>query len=176
MNEPILAGIQFEDGEDVDTFLQLVVDRTQNFGKKVCGAIQSRGHKNGDCQCSDMDLKTIGSDKLFRISQPLGRSSKGCRLHPGALAECCAFLENEVQTGCDLLVLNRFGRGEADGRGFRDLIVTALELDVPVLIAFRAAYAAPWQDFSDGFAREFPLDLPAVEEWLAKVSAQLKAA
>ena len=56
-----------------------------------------------------MDLTSIGSKRVFRISQPLGRGSHGCRLHPGALAECSAFLGSELDAGADLLILNHYG-------------------------------------------------------------------
>jgi hypothetical protein len=116
-----------------------------------------------------MDLTTISSERMFRISQPLGNGSRGCRLHPGALAECAAFLETELHTGADLLVLNRFGRGEAEGRGFRDLICTALMLDVPVLTAVRAPYDEDWAVFSADMGCRLSQDLEDVLRWVSHI-------
>ena len=130
------------------------------------GVLQSRGAADGECHCRDMDLQVIGSNKVFRISQSLGQGSGGCRLHPGALAECCAFLEQQLLDGADLLVLNRFGKGESDGRGFRDLISLAMTLEIPVLTAVRPTYLAAWQEFSDGCGTTLPFSPGCVEEWI----------
>ena len=104
----------------------------------------------------DMDLKVIGSHANFRISQSLGKGSSGCRLNPGALAECSAFLQNEISRGCDLLVLNRFGKGESEGRGFRDLISLALANNIPVLTAVRPAYKVSFEEFAGEFGLVIP--------------------
>lgn len=159
-----LAAIPFETG-DIDGCLAEVARRLDARDLRVCGALQSRGAFSGECHCADMDLTTLGSDRTFRISQPLGNGSRGCRLHPGALADCAGFLEAELGAGADLLILNRFGRGESDGRGFRDLICAALLRDIPVLTALRPTYARAWVDFGGDLACTLPMDPGAVCDW-----------
>ena len=129
------------------------------------GALQSRGAVGGECHCADMDLTTLHSNKTFRISQPLGNGSRGCRLDPGALAICSSFIESELHNGADVLILNRFGRGESEGRGFRDLIGAAIALDVPVLTAVRPTYADSWADFGGDIACDLPMQADAVLGW-----------
>jgi hypothetical protein len=102
---------------------------------------------------------------MFRISQSLGRGSDGCRLDPGGLADCAAALEREIAAGCDLLILNRFGRGEAEGRGFRDLIGMAMVSEIPVLTAVRDSYAAEWALFGRDVACDLPADRAAILAW-----------
>ncbi|WP_050528439.1 DUF2478 domain-containing protein [Pseudorhodobacter aquimaris] len=161
-----LAAIRFESG-DIDAFLNDLAETLMTDGLRVRGALQTRGAVGGECHCADMDLTTIGSHTVFRISQPLGNSSRGCRLHPGALAECSLFIEQELDAGADLLILNRFGRGESEGRGFRDLIAKAIALDIPVLTAVRPTYAESWTAFGAGAASELPMDSTAVLGWFA---------
>ncbi len=159
-----LAAIQF-DSQDVDGFLDEIAMSLKSCGLTVRGVVQSRGLAESDCHCADMDLKTIGSDRVFRISQPLGNGSRGCRLHPGALAECAAHLQEQVAEGADLLILNRFGRGESEGRGFRDLIATALGTNIPVLTAVRPTYRADWEGFAGGAGTALPMTRAAVFHW-----------
>ena len=160
-----LAAIDFEHG-DIDAFLAGIAATLAARGLRVRGALQTRGAEGGDCHCADMDLTTLGSNRVFRISQPLGNGAQGCRLEPGALAECSRFIEQELEQGADLLILNRFGRGERDGRGFRDLIAKAMLLDVPVLTAVRPTYAAAWHAFGAGMACDLPADRDAVLHWI----------
>lgn len=163
---PLLAVIRF-DTEDIDGFLHTLTRFLIDSGLVVRGALQTRGDVSGDCHCADMDLVTIGSGRMFRISQPLGPAARGCRLNPGALAECSAFLERELDEGADLLVLNRFGQGESEGRGFRDLIVHALNKGVPVLTALRPTYTDAWAEFSANANCDLSMNRQAVMNWLA---------
>jgi hypothetical protein len=159
-----LAAIGFDSG-DIDHFLAGIAQTLAASGLRIRGALQSRGPMVGECHCADMDLTTVHSGRAFRISQPLGHGSRGCRLHPGALAECSSFIEGELRAGADLLILNRFGRGESGGRGFRDLIATAIELDVPVLTAVRHIYADAGANFGAGAACDLPMERAAVLSW-----------
>lgn len=164
MTYPTLAAIRFETG-DVDSLFADVSDTLLNSGYRVRGVLQSRGEMEGDCHCADMDLHAIATPRKFRISQPLGNGSHGCRLHPGALAECAAYLETELDRGAELLVLNRFGRGESEGRGFRDLIGQAIGRGIPVLTAVRPTYQDEWRDFGEGLSCDLPMQKGAVLNW-----------
>ena len=135
-----LAAIRF-DTEDVDGFVAGLVGDLRAAGWRLSGVIQSRGVADAECHCADMDLTSISTGEVFRISQPLGNGSRGCRLHPGALAQCSAQLERELHGEVDLLVLNRFGRGESEGRGFRDLIARAGS-ETPMVIGVTGSYCA----------------------------------
>lgn len=170
-----LAAVRFETG-DIDDFLNLIAQTLIGRDLRVRGAVQTRGAVGGDCHCADMDLTTFGSNRTFRISQPLGNGSRGCRLNPGALADCSSFIEQELEQGADLLILNRFGRGESEGRGFRDLISKAIALDVPVLTAVRPTYAEAWGAFGAGIACDLAMDQDAVMAWLAAIKEARKVA
>ncbi|WP_136440714.1 DUF2478 domain-containing protein [Pacificoceanicola onchidii] len=175
MSHPTLAAIRFDDA-DVDSLLEQTVKTLVSQGHTVRGALQTRGETGGECHCADMDLHVIGQDRVFRISQPLGNGSRGCRLHPGALADCAAFLQAELDDNVDLLVLNRFGRGESEGRGFRDLIASALSKGIPVLTALRPTYCESWAAFGGELARDLPMTQSAVLEWFADTRTLCHAA
>ena len=168
MTSALLAAVRCDHG-DVDSLLNEIETVLSKQGKRVQGAIQTRGADNGECHCADMDLQIIGSDRSFRISQSLGRESRGCRLHSGALAECAAYLEQNLSSETDLLILNRFGRGESEGKGFRDLIGAAIASDVPVLTALRPAYVEAWSAFGAEMACELPIERDAVLAWFQDV-------
>jgi Protein of unknown function (DUF2478) len=159
-----LAAVRFVT-EDVDGFLAGLAANLTAQGWRLAGVIQSRGEAGTECHCADMDLTSLATGDVFRISQPLGNGAHGCRLDPGALAHCSAALERDIATGPDLLVLNRFGHGESEGRGFRDLIAQALDLGVPVLTAVRPTYARAWADFGGEIACDLPMQADAVLAW-----------
>ncbi len=175
MTRPILAAIRFDTG-DIDGLLADVPDHLLANGLKARGVLQSRGDASGACHCAEMYLHAIGRDRLFTISQPLGNGSRGCRLDPDALARCSGYLEDELDHGADLVILNRFGRGESEGRGFRDLIGKALTRGVPVLTAVRPTYAEAWEAFGGEMACHLPLRRDAVLDWVHSISEVRHAA
>lgn len=170
-----LAAIRFEKNTDVDALLTRVVTALRGRGLTLSGVVQTRGVAHGLCHCADMDLVSLSNSQIFRISQPLGEGSRGCRLNPEGLAQCSAALERELAQNPDVLILNRFGKGESDGRGFRDVISQALLADIPVLTAVRETYSAEWQEFSSGLALDLPPNVASVLDWADKVSGRCAA-
>ena len=81
----------------------------------------------------DMDVRVLPDGPSRRISQPLGALSQGCRLDTDAVETLALAVESCV-AGADLLIVNKFGKQEAAGRGLRQAIVMAVEAEIPVLI------------------------------------------
>ena len=66
-----------------------------------------------------------------------------------------------LATDPDLLVINRFGKTEAEGGGVRPLIADAVDRGIPVLIAVPWRNIASWRVFAGELAVEFGFgDLP----------------
>lgn len=118
---------------EADRLLARLAEDLSAAGLRVAGAVQCNRDRGADCAC-DMDVVVIGEeDRPIRISQTLGRESTGCRLDPGAL-EMAAARVGARMAGAELLLLPKFGRQEAAGRGFRTLISSAVQEGVPVLL------------------------------------------
>lgn len=173
MHSKLLAAVRFDDNQDVDGLLEDFAARQMARGAIVRGVLQSRGEQTGECHCRDMDLVIIGEGSTFRISQSLGEGSSGCRLHSGRLAECSAHLDHQLEQGCNLLVLNRFGKGESEGRGFRDLINKAFALDLPVLLAVRPTYMKAWLSYVGNCAEILPPEFRSLEKWFEKLENEV---
>jgi hypothetical protein len=88
-----------------------------------------------------------------------------CRLDTGQLAEFCALLERSAATDVDLLILNKFGKAEAEGRGLRRNLELALESGIAVLTALRPPYDKEWQRLHGGLAAALPSDMETVHRW-----------
>jgi nucleoside-triphosphatase THEP1 len=76
--------------------------------------------------------------------------ARGCRLDDQRLGELADRLTAAIDDGPDLVVINRFGRAEAEGRGLVKPIAQALKADIPVLIAVPERRFFDWIRFSDG--------------------------
>jgi hypothetical protein len=161
-----LAAVRFGDGDAVDALLEAVVRTLQAQSRTIAGCLQRETPDGEDC-CAIMHLEDVSSGEWTRFSQALGPGSKGCRLDPQALAEVSGRLIAEIGPQTDLIVLNRFGKGEADGDGFRNVIERASGLGVPVLTAVRQAFEPAWEDFTGGLGEILPADAALVVRWAA---------
>jgi len=113
-----------------------------------------------------MDLKVLPDGPVVRISQYRGRGARGCRLDTDALERAVGLVGASLTRGCDVLIVNRFGKREAEGGGFRELIARALAWDVPVLTGVGALNRDDFTAYSGGLAKEL-LPMPdAVGHWL----------
>lgn len=148
-----------------DRILEALVRELSGEGLRLAGAVQVNLDRGQNCAC-DMDIVVIGEEsRPIRISQSLGTGSTGCRLDPGALEMAAARVAAGL-AGAELLVLPKFGKQEAIGRGFCDVIGQAVLSGLPVLLHVphdqRQAFAA----FSGALAEEVRPD--ALADWCRK--------
>jgi hypothetical protein len=59
----------------------------------------------------------------------------------------------------------KFGKHEAEGRGFRPVMAEALSRGVPVLVGLNRLNAGAFHEFAGGVAVELPPSLPALMGW-----------
>ena len=131
-------------------------------GLRLAGAVQTNLNRGEDCAC-DMELTVLGTDaEPIRISQSLGAGSQGCRLDADALERAAALAASRLE-GADLALVNKFGKQEAAGRGFRDFIATALAEEIPVLIAVAPELVTAFTEFAGDYAT--PLTWLEAEAW-----------
>ena len=133
-----------------DAVLTEVAARLLAEGVPVAGAVQS--NTGCDIHC-DMDVRVLPDGPVIRISQRLGAGSSGCRLDAGALE--VAVMEVAARlAGARLLVVNKFGKHEAEGRGFRQMLAEVAGTGVPVLIGINSMNRQAFFDFAGDLAEE----------------------
>ncbi|MGI9416204.1 MAG: DUF2478 domain-containing protein [Geminicoccaceae bacterium] len=159
-----LGTVRFEDGEPVDALLDAVVRLLKADGHHIAGYVQ-RETNDGDGCCSLIHLENIADGRTSCITQPLGPGSRGCRLDPRVLADLCSSLLAEIDVGADILLLNRFGKAESEGQGFRTVIEKAFDKGIPTLIGVRNSYVDAWNAFGGTFADDLPADAETLIAW-----------
>ncbi|MEM1376586.1 MAG: DUF2478 domain-containing protein [Pseudomonadota bacterium] len=149
---------------DNDLLLSAFAEQLINDGRDVCGCVQINKDRSDRDHC-DMVVRTIPAGEEILISQYLGPGSRGCRLDVNALERAVASVEGAYNTDCDLLLINKFGKHEAQGRGFRDLIARALGDDIPVLVGLNALNKDAFLSFAQGLEAPVEPNLNSLVRW-----------
>lgn len=158
-----------------DVLLSQVAAQLAERGLHLAGVVQTNSDRP-DCHHCDMDVAVLPDGPTIRISQSLGREAKGCKLDPSSLEAAVVEVQARLGEKTDLLVLNKFGKHEADGRGFRDLIAEALSADIPVLTAVNHLNEDAFLEFTAGLATKLPPDVDALSAWASAVSVSHETA
>lgn len=136
------------------------------IGLRPAGVVQTNTERPQRFHC-DMDLHILPDGPVVNITQDLGANARGCHLDTGALEGAVAQVSARLATGADLLILNKFGKHEADGRGFRTVIADALALGIPVVLGVNGLNRDAFLTFSEGLAEKLPADPVAIADWCA---------
>jgi hypothetical protein len=152
---------------DTDLILNAVAGRLVARGYRPCGTVQINTERADAGPC-DMDVKVLPDGPVIRISQTLGTGSRGCRLDPNALETAVGAVEARMANGADCLIINKFGKHEAEGRGFRSVIAEAVMQGIPVLVGVNGLNAAAFSDFAGGMAEDLPPDATHLLDWLVQ--------
>jgi nucleoside-triphosphatase THEP1 len=133
-------------------------------GFRLGGVVQSNTHRPGRRRC-DMYVKDLLGGNEILISLDRGNEARGCRLDPDAFARIDAWVERAVLERVDLLIINKFGREEAHGRGLRPVIAEALIAEIPLLIGVSTRNLCDFLTFvGDSITRLKP-EIEAITGW-----------
>jgi len=165
-----LAHISLKGRGRTDAFIAEVVHALTRDGLHLCGTVRAAATEPADHPC-DMDLRILPDGPGYRISQPLGPGARGCRLDGGVIEAIASDVELRLARA-DLLIVNKFGKLESQGRGLATAITRALEAPMPVLVGVNAMNRAGFLEFSAGMATSLPPDVGVVCAWARRAGAK----
>ncbi len=166
-----ILAITYTDGARAAAVMRRMVDVLSTGGARCAGFIQrDEPSAVGRIKC-DMILECLASGDRVKISEDRGPLARGCRLDADALAQTIVATLTAIQDRPDVLVINKFGKTEAEGGGFRTLVADALELGIPVLIAVPWRNVENWRLFAGDQAIEVAADSLRPEEAASALEA-----
>jgi nucleoside-triphosphatase THEP1 len=161
-----IAAIKYRAGEaeKIDAMLCGLAGRLRREGYKLAGSIQwNKGAESG-YHC-DMDFEDLASGRRLRGSIDQACPTEGCRLDSSALEDAAGLVAASIAPGIDLVIINRYGKQEVQGRGFRQAIAAAIAQDLPVLTVLNKVHDGSFAAFTGEAATELPPTLEAIEDW-----------
>jgi hypothetical protein len=157
-----LAALVYEPHQDPDAILRNFAADLNASGHRAVGIVQLGRH------CLDAGLSAM----LVHTGEDLGSCSAGCRLDVGQLLDAGQQIARAIEEGADVLIINRFGRQECEGKGLTYLVERALNADIPVVIAVPSHRFANWIKFADGMSVKLSCAREPLEGWWQSVSSR----
>lgn len=158
-----LAHISIAGRGETDRFLAAVAARLEMAGLRLAGTVQSNTARADRTRC-DMDLRVLPDGPVYRISEDRGAAARGCMLDHGALEQTVAEVARRMD-GADLLIVNKFGKAESEGRGLVPVISDALARGLPVLVGVNGLNLPLYLDFAGGLSDALPATEETVAAW-----------
>jgi nucleoside-triphosphatase THEP1 len=162
-----LAALVYEGDQDPDEVLRVFASDLKARGYRVAGLVQT-GHRCVDAP--KLSAMLVHSGEELQLLQDLGACATGCRLDVGQLLDAGAQVASAIDQGADLVIINRFGRQEREGKGLSFLVERALSADIPVVIAVPSHRFADWIRFAGGMSVRLRCDRETLDAWWNAVS------
>ena len=170
--QALVAIVYANEAYPQSTFEGLVED-CRGRGLRVAGVLQHPVCTDAAGHC-DVVLEELTTGLRTDLFEDRGSGARGCRLDVAALAEVNAQVARSLDVDPELLILNKFGKVEAEGRGLLDLVAIAVDRGIPVVIGVPIRNLEAWRNFSGGLSVEFTGDPSEVMDWLNFLLRQRK--
>lgn len=162
-----LVAIVYANEAYPQTTFEAIVAHCRRRGLRAAGVLQHPVCSDAAGHC-DVALEELTTGRRTDLFEDRGPGAAGCRLDVAALAEVNAQVARSLDAAPELLILNKFGKVEAEGRGLLDLIAIAIDRGIPVVIGVPIRNLEAWRNFSGGLSAEFSSDPSETMDWLNK--------
>jgi nucleoside-triphosphatase THEP1 len=159
-----VAAVVYDDGLLSDAIIAQCAVGLADSGYRLGGIVQSNAHRPGRRRC-DMYVKDLLGGDEVKISLDRGNEARGCRLDQDAFARIDAWVERAVLERVDLLIISKFGKEEAHGRGLRPVIAEALITEIPLVIGVSTRNLCDFLTFVGDSTAHLRPDIKAITAW-----------
>jgi hypothetical protein len=154
-----LAALVYDKSDEADRLLRDFVSDLASRGHRIVGLIQTRRHPDG------VAVTVLPSGETIPLSRRSDVAATSTGVAPCDLAEPAARVDVLIESGADLLIVNRFGRLEAEGAGLVNEIVRAADLDIPVVVAVPEFRFLKWLTFCNGMGVKLACRDGSLQRW-----------
>ena len=165
-----LAAIVFDKDERPDPALLAFLDAAARRGVRIAGLVQEHAGGEGCALRHDAQVRDLMTGEVLSIMQDLGADATGCAVDPAAIAVAARMLDRARATAPDLLVVNRFGRLEAEGGGMLAELGQAFVDGLPIVVCVPKRFLDAWNAFADGLDVKLPASADAIAAWWETVA------
>lgn len=159
---PFAAAVYSPDTGDRMALLKFV-EQLKSQQVRVGGLLQEALY-DSDGEISGLNAIDVLTDQRIPITRPLETDGE-CSFDVSALADTTAILRNAIDQRLDLVVVEKFGELEQDGKGLIDEIFQTIAADIPLLISVPSAALPLWQERSGELGSVVSFNLESFQQW-----------
>ncbi len=160
-----IAALVYDEGQDPDAILRDFAADLNAHSHRAVGMVQA-----GQCADSSLSAVLLHTGEILPLSQDFDPAARGCRLDLARLQNAGRRIAEAIEQGADVVIINRFGKRERDGKGLGHLIDRAFELNLPVVIAVSRERFAEWIKFAEGMDAKLVNDRHTLDAWWRSAS------
>jgi nucleoside-triphosphatase THEP1 len=162
--QPRILALTGGSGAEAQALLATLAETWGRAGLRVAGAIQETTQPEPGKR-ETKELRDIATGTRYPILQHLGPGSTACCVDASGLAAACAAIEIAVRRGCDVVVISKFGKLEAERGGLLGAFCAAVEMETPVVTSVSSGALDAWASFAGPLAAFVAPDPQAIEAW-----------
>lgn len=132
---------------------------------RIAGVIEERDHSDGRA-CRAGRLRDIGDNALYPMFQKAAAVSVGCDVEEAGINSAAAAIQRNLIAGCDVVILSKFGKLEAGGRGLRAAFDACIGAKIPLLTYIPFKLDRALERFADCQSTFLRSEATAIDEWL----------
>lgn len=139
------------------------VEQLKSQQVRVGGLLQEALY-DSDGEISGLNAIDVLTDQRIPITRPPATDGE-CSFDVSALADTTAILRNAIDQRLDLVVVEKFGELEQEGKGLIDEIFQTIAADIPLLISVPSAALPLWQERSGELGSVVSFNLESFQQW-----------
>lgn len=140
---------------------------------RIAGVIETRESATGR-SCRAGHLRSI-TDRVFYPMFEETTANSACDIEDAGLNAAAEAVRRDVATGCDLVILSKFGKLEADGLGLRAAFTACVEAKMPLLTYVPIGLSRAWDRFAESQSVFLSSEPMAIDEWLRSLGGIRRA-
>ena len=159
---PFAAAVYTPDTGDRMALLKFV-EKQKSLNIRVGGILQEAIF-NSEGGIAGLNAVDVSNNRRIPITRPVANDDE-CGLDVSALAETTDIIRNAISERLDLVVIEKFGELEQNGKGLIDEILQTIVEGIPLLLAVPEAALPIWQERSGELGSVLPFSEEAFEQW-----------
>jgi nucleoside-triphosphatase THEP1 len=159
---PFAAAVYKPNTSDRMALLKFV-EKQKALNTRVGGVLQEALY-NSEGEIVGLDAVDVSTNRRIPISRPT-KNDDECGLDVSALAGTTGIIRNAIDDRVDLVVVEKFGELEQNGKGLIDEILQTISEGIPLLIAVPEAALPIWQERSGELGSVLAFNQEAFLQW-----------
>jgi len=143
------------------------VEKQKALNIRVGGVLQEAVF-DANGQMTGIDAVDVSSNRRISISRP-AKNSRECGLDVSALVQTSRIIRQAITDRVDLMVVEKFGDLEQDGKGLIDDIMQTIVEDIPLLISVPESALTIWQERTGELGQVVDFSEQAFVDWWASL-------